>query len=233
MDSRYSTVILLDTADRNLALRHTPILQLDQREPFLPSRLGVTVFRCAVESLSFPRTVMIPERAAYVIEYAIWWDWDIWHLYELEHVWVAVDQASRVVAVEGSRHGRVYRFSHWEMKGAHPLLYAQPGKHALAPDPQHFSRWRTIFACTAAAGIMGLLVKSRFAGTISSSRTIDRAIRRHLRQFAFVPSFQFNREFRFPSEAVTSWEELREYIPKRVRAVINELLGTELAKRAE
>ena len=85
-----------------LARRHVPILRLDRREPFLPSRVGVTVFWEPGESPSFPRMVTVPRGADCVIEYAIWWDWDIQHLYELEHVWVAVEKGGRVVAVEAS-----------------------------------------------------------------------------------------------------------------------------------
>jgi hypothetical protein len=40
--------------------------------------------------------------AALAIEYAIWWDWDIGHLYELEHVWVYLDADRQVIRGEAS-----------------------------------------------------------------------------------------------------------------------------------
>ena len=86
--------------DLDLARRHAPILLFDAREPFLPSAAGYTVFHTAdAASSSFPRYVRIEAPAVLAIEYALWWDWDIQHLYELEHVWVMLDAAGTVVAV--------------------------------------------------------------------------------------------------------------------------------------
>ncbi len=101
--------------DLALAARYAPILHFDREEPFLPSFAGYTIFRQDADSASFPRRVTLRPRfpriderdareiaglfpdgrlpevpditAAVVIEYAIWWDWDIQHLYELEHAW--------------------------------------------------------------------------------------------------------------------------------------------------
>lgn len=223
----------LSEADLQLALRHSPILRLDRREPFLPSRVGVTVFREAGESPSFPRTVVLPRGADYVLEYAIWWDWDIQHLYELEHVWIAAEEAGRVVAVEASWHGILHRFPHWRMEETHPILYVQPGKHAFAPDPYHFPRWGTWYACTVGAGAMGLIVKDMFASSFARSERIDHVVKRHLQRLAFVPSFRFTLEVRFPPEAFTDWEGLKGYIPERVRAVVTELLERSKLRREE
>ena len=210
--------------EQKLAHRHAPILRLDRREPFLPSRAGVTVFWEPGESPSFPRMVTVPRGADCVIEYAIWWDWDIQHLYELEHVWVAVERGGRVVAVEASWHGILHRFPHWRMQDTHPVLYCQPGKHAFAPDPYHFPRWGTWYACTVGAGAMGLLVKDMFTEALTPREEIDRVIRKNLRRFAFVPTFRFTKEVKLPPEAFTDWEALRAYIPERVKAVVTELL---------
>jgi putative hydrolase of the HAD superfamily len=214
----------LDETSLKLALRHSPILKMDRREPFLPSRAAVTVFSEPDESPSFPRTVTIPRGADYVIEFAIWWDWDIQHLYELEHIWIAVEKGGRVVAVEASWHGILHRFPHWRMDGTHPVIYSQPGKHAFAPDPYHFPRWGTWYACTIGAGAMGLLIKDIFTEELTATEIVDHVIRRHLRRFAFVPSFRFTREVKLPPEAFTSWEGLKHYIPERVKAVLTELL---------
>src|SRR5689334_11010671 len=91
-----------DAADYDLARRHAPRLRFDRSEPFLPSVVGYTVFRQAGQSPSFPREVTLPARAALAIEYAIWWDWDIQHLYELEHIWVYLDAGEQIVAVDAS-----------------------------------------------------------------------------------------------------------------------------------
>lgn len=223
----------LDETSLKLALRHSPVLRMDRREPFLPSRAAVTLFSEPTESPSFPRTVTIPPGADYVLEFAIWWDWDIQHLYELEHVWIAVEKGGRVVAVEASWHGILHRFPHWRMVDTHPVIYSQPGKHAFAPDPYHFPRWGTWYACTVGAGAMGLLVKDMFVEALTPTDDIDRAIKGYLRRFAFVPSFRFTKEVHLPPEAFTSWRELKGYIPERVKAVVTELLERGRIRRDE
>lgn len=215
----------LEEALLKVALRHSPILYMDRREPFFPSRVAVTFFSSPTASPSFPRVITIPQGADYVVEFAIWWDWDIQHLYELEHVWVAAEEGGKVVAVEASWHGTFHRFPHWKMESTHPVVYCQPGKHAFAHDPSHFPRWSTWYACTIGAGSMGLLVKDMFAEVLTATATEDtnRLIRKYLRQCAFVPTFRFTKKVVFPPEIFTDWESLRTYIPERVKAVISEL----------
>src|SRR5205809_292705 len=93
---------------RGLAARYAPIILFDQREPFLPLAAGYTLFHIDAPSPSFPRTITLcaADRppAQLVIEYAIWWDWDIQHLYELEHAWVYVDATGHVIHAEASWH---------------------------------------------------------------------------------------------------------------------------------
>ena len=91
--------------DTALARAHAPLIHFDAAEPFLPLAAGYTVFRANAPSPSFPRTIELPEGAALAIEYAIWWDWDIEHLYELEHVWVYLDEAGNLLAADASWHG--------------------------------------------------------------------------------------------------------------------------------
>src|SRR5262245_37989710 len=84
------------TSDFELAARHAPILFFDHEEPFRPSRVGYSVLREPADSPVDPRRRLdgpTPLRfdlsgLEAVIEYGIWWDWDIQHLYELEAVWV-------------------------------------------------------------------------------------------------------------------------------------------------
>ena len=80
-----------DGSDLDLAACFAPILLLDSREPFRPQAVGYTIFRKNGTSASFPRQVELTSSgysADLVIEYAVWWDWDINHLYELEHLWI-------------------------------------------------------------------------------------------------------------------------------------------------
>src|SRR6476659_1354011 len=95
-----------DPAARALAARYAPIILFDLREPFLPLAAGYTLFRADAPSPSFPREITLGATdhppAELVIEYAIWWDWDIQHLYELEHAWVYLDAARQVINAEAS-----------------------------------------------------------------------------------------------------------------------------------
>ena len=90
-----------------------PRIRFDVKEPFLPSVVGYTVFRENGASASFPRDIVLPVGTYTIIEYAIWWDWDIQHLYELEHIWLYLDADDKVVASDASWHG-----------GMHPMLDA-------------------------------------------------------------------------------------------------------------
>lgn len=223
----------LDPKTLELALQHAPILKFDRNEPFFPSCVGVTLFLKPSRSPSFPRTVVIPAEAEYVLEYAVWWDWDIQHLYELEHIWVGVGKSGQVITVEGSWHGTYRSFKNWQEEDGHPIIYSQPGKHAFASDPKDFPRLRTWLACTAWAGNMGLLVKDMFAEPLRplKSRRTDQLIRGYLRHFAFEPSFRFDKEVRFSQQMIVSWDEMRIYIPQRIKAVIAELLKSEESRK--
>ena len=101
-----------DPQTLDLVARNAPILYFDAREPFLPLAAGYTLFTGDGPSPSFDRIVELrPEdrpAAALAIEYAIWWDWDIHHLYELEHAWVYLDSKGFPVRLEASWHGKYY-----------------------------------------------------------------------------------------------------------------------------
>ena len=104
----------------------------------MPLAAGYTIFRASGPSLSFSRgrTVDVQPPVRMAIEYAIWWDWDIGHLYELEHIWVFVDEDGRVGALEASWHGGYHDMSlsgHLALDGDHPVVFSEPGKHAFAP----------------------------------------------------------------------------------------------------
>src|SRR5512145_2545840 len=141
-----------------LAARHAPVLYFDTREPFLPLAAGFTVFTTDGPSPSFNRPIELrPEDlppAALAIEYAIWWDWDIHHLDELEDVWVYIGDNGETVRVEGSWHGKFYEIPP-RVEGGHVVLLSEPGKHALAPHPSWFAERAGQFR----------RVETRFVGT--------------------------------------------------------------------
>ncbi|WP_449394865.1 hypothetical protein [Devosia riboflavina] len=72
------------TADIELARRLAPVIRFGDNEPFLPSRVGISVLTAPGRSPSATLDITFEPGVAKVVEYAIWWDWDIQHLYELE-----------------------------------------------------------------------------------------------------------------------------------------------------
>lgn len=217
--------------DLALAQRHAPRVFFDHREPFLPLAAGYTVFRAKAESLSFPRTISLSEGTAAVIEYAIWWDWDIQHLYELEHVWVHLDADDHIVAVEASTHGELVMMTRDD--GSLPVdengrveLYSEPGKHAFAPSASwlHNLTDYTRLRCGERAGSGGVLVNDMFRAQIGPlSKADHRLARRWLQCRRFEPAFMFDQVADLRSAAVAPWPALRAWIPGRVREWIDHL----------
>lgn len=211
-------------ADYRLALRHAPLLCFDRHEPFLPLALGYTVFRADAPSPSFPRAVTLPPGADLAIEYAIWWDWDIQHLYELEHIWVYLDAAGRVIKAEASWHGlyneMVDENGQPPLEGGRLVLYSESGKHAFAPTP-HWLYDRADLTrrhCTTLAGVMGLHVTEVFETSLRRKRNplVNGLVLTLLRRHAFTPSFIYDRVFDLRETMVVSWPSLAVWIPQRV-----------------
>jgi glycerophosphoryl diester phosphodiesterase len=210
--------------DYALALRHAPYIRFDAREPFLPSIVGYTVFRAAAPSPSFPRLIELPPEAATVIEYAVWWDWEIQHLYELEHIWVYLDADERVVAADASWHGGYHPML--DANGAVPMedgrvcVWSEPGKHAFAPS----SAWlidrapKTVDSCGRSSGKMGVHVTPLFKGIIHDRTPLnDRLVHTYLERLAFEPTFAFSQRFDLATAVFVPWETLFHWIPARVK----------------
>lgn len=212
--------------DIEVCVKYAPIIMFDEKEPFLPVRVGYTIFKDKIsQSPSFPREITLGDNEDFCIEYAIFWDWDIGHLYELEHVWVYVDKDQSVSKVEASWHGKFNLMENVEIKeNTHPVLYSQPGKHAFAPNPSWFEpREKFSLPCTQEAGIGGLLITKLFEGKMTKTLEDDEAVLSYLSRFSFVPSFNFNKEFRFDSSYFYPWEEVNDWIPKRVKEILEKI----------
>lgn len=87
-----------------IAKKYAPKIVMDNNEPFLPVLVGYTITDKPKLSPSFKRE-LIPPAGGIIIEYAIYWDWDIGHHYDLEHLWVHVSREGKVECFEGSAHG--------------------------------------------------------------------------------------------------------------------------------
>jgi len=239
---RDSVVSLLawpcDEGERALAALYAPILLFDSREPFEPIAAGYTLFRDDRVSPSSRYQVQLSRMgsapAHLCIEYAIWWDWDIGHLYELEHVWVYVDEDGRVVRAEASWHGEWHDMAMdgiLPLEGDHLVLCSQPGKHALAATPDAFESVRREAAgrseTSDLAGIEGLLITDVLGGRYAWTPLASTLARTHLQRHAFEPAWSFTRPFAFGPDVLVPWEALYAWIPDRL-AVWLDILESEI-----
>jgi len=224
-------------ADRDLAFRHFPVIAFDRMEPFLPSRVGYNVFRSPSDSrVDYKRKLSKPCAIDFgladldcVIEYGIWWDWDIEHLYELEVAWIYLDGSGGYIRVEASWHGEYNAMlvdGRIPTRDGRPLLFSQPGKHAFAASPEAFRPKEKYAApCSTEAGSMGLLVTPLFEGRITKNPDRDQLAREYLKAKAFIPSFEFVKECRMPRQAFLCWDKLEQWIPVRIEEILSRLAG--------
>ncbi len=216
---------------RDLAAKYAPVIRFDRNEPFLPLAVGYTIFRADADSPSFPRHIELAGDghgpAALAIEYAIWWDWDIGHLYELEHSWTYVGADGSVVFAEASWHGG---YSSTVIEDGsiplapgsrtHPLIFSQPGKHAFTPKPEMLVEMadKSAESCGPRAGAGGLWVTPLFEGILDLRKNaqVDALVAAYLRRKAFVPASIWDKEFPVTRELLIPWPTLFAWVPQRM-----------------
>ncbi|MBC2775081.1 HAD hydrolase-like protein [Rhizobium sp. AQ_MP] len=220
-------------ADHGLATRHRPILHLDLNEPFAPVAIGYTLYREPAKSVSSKFQIR-PGRGT-VIEYAIWYDWDIQHLYDLEHVWVHLDADGAVVRVEASRHGARLKMRRSDgsvpLQGARPAVFVEPGKHAHWPCPKAMREQAGALVdamCGPFAGEEGIHLSNLFsnAGLISASRYEIRLARLFLKRAAFKPVWRFAELPVAAEPALVPWRRLKSWVPQRFASLAASLPKT-------
>ena len=226
-DARSAVPALPTPSDLALARQLAPRIRFARNEPFFPSKVGVTVLDAPRQSPSAPLAITFEPGVAKVVEYAIWWDWDIQHLYELEHVWLKLDDNDAIVGVDASAHGKLYPMVLAD--GALPLedervtLYSVPGKHAFhaSADPILERRdWLTA-SCTSMTSAGHVLINHMFKEAFATLTAEDhRAVRRHLQNSAFMPAFDFSAAFDLSTVDHISWPDLHAFICQRVPQVL-------------
>ena len=220
-------------SDHELALSHAPYILFDRKEPFFPSVVGYSVFRENAASASFPRIIQLNNKIVIAIEYAIWWDWDIQHLCELEHIWVYIDRDGKLVDAEASWHGGYHQMldekQQVPMQGSRLSLHSEPGKHAFAPSP----RWllqrkaKTLASNGVHAGKMGVHVTPLFEGIIrDDTPQNDRLVHTYLESQQFEPTFTFTNRFDLRRATFVPWQHLFQWIPDRIGAWTEHLRAT-------
>ena len=183
-----------------------------------------------MRSDSFPKRMVKPEDSGFVIEYALFWDYDIQHMYDLEHLWVWVAPDGKVTRAEGSFHGKYLTLWEPDMPfaktpdGNRVHAFCQPGKHAFLPDGQLFRLipgWQE--SCNSLSG-GEVLVGGPFAGAYAPTEEDDRRCAAYIRaNLAFTPTLTFD-EGNIPSEdMLCPWPELKAWIPGRIAELCREL----------
>ncbi|NQX58119.1 hypothetical protein [Paenibacillus qinlingensis] len=210
--------------DLALVQSYAPQLLFDRLEPFYPVRVGVTIFDQDGPSPSFRRVISFESdtRIEKVIEYAIYWDYDIEHLYELEHVWIYVGYDGSVINCECSFHGKYFkgllkdRSNLSENNPTQVVLYSQPGKHAFSPLLTMLELVPNLNTCTyETAGSAGLLVPDMLRDHMMTDKETDQLVERYLQTLRFRPTMEFI-EFTWDESVFVPWSELLQEIPKRV-----------------
>lgn len=204
-----------------LALAHLPVILFDEKEPFPVELVGYTVFRESGKSPSSPRMITVGEKnRALCIEYAVYFDYDIQHLYDLEHIWVYLDEEGKTVDCECSFHGMYLRA--WgvsrEILGddGRVRLYSQPGKHAMMPSPELFHLFLEFQeSCGKTAGKDGILDPGFLKGFPEFTEEESRKTERYIKErYSFIPSEKYQ-----PvnlAEKLLPWAETAAEIPGRI-----------------
>ncbi len=206
--------------DRDIALSYLPHLYMDTRDPFTLDGVGYTVLRESGESPSFKRNIALRKGVAFCVEYAMYFDFDIQHLYDLEHIFVYVGENGEVADIEASYHGQYLKNminGLPVLRGTHPLLYCQPGKHAFLPAAEYFNLQTGLYTCcNEDAGDMGFLAAWTLDGRLTTDEATDAAVHAYIkRHFAFTPSMEFIlRET--PESIVMPWPQLKEVMIARL-----------------
>lgn len=208
--------------------KYSPYIYFDENEPFFPVKIGYSIFDKPGKSKSFKRKIEWgDETSDFAIEYAIYWDYDIQHLYELEHVWVYIDKNGDLADAEASFHGNYFKALLKDRSNiedeTHIRVYSQPGKHAFLPKPEYFELIPDLYTATyEKAGNSGLIVTSIFKGIYETNDDINKMVEHYLKSFKFKPAMKF-KKYVIPDDIYITWDELFVEIPRRIADRLEEI----------
>ena len=218
----------MKNVDPDICMTYSPYIYFDHNEPFFPEKVGVSILDKPSSSPSFARSLSFDhENLDFIIEYTYYWDFDIQHLYELEHVWVYVGKDGSVIDCEASTHGKYLKGLLSDRSNliddTHVKLYSQPGKHAFSPIKELFELLPDLYTCTGRdAGKMGLLVNELYKGVIHTDREKDRIVYEYLQTQRFTPSLEFQKH-EIPRSMYLPWEQLKREIPGRISYILSKM----------
>ncbi|WP_319568027.1 HAD family hydrolase [Cohaesibacter marisflavi] len=213
----------IDAATALLARQLAPILLCDKLEPFEPAVVGISHLKRGETSPSFKHMnpfTRAPNRTFSILEYAIWWNGDIQHLYELDHVWIYLNENNTPIHITASAHGEMIDISQSNWQDRQIRLFCEPGKHALAPTSAEIiakQDWLND-VCTNPDKIIGFEIPAEFTDHMSFLSPYDDFLAHDfLRKKCFTPSYSFEKSFDLSKVPFVSWGELEILIPRLLR----------------
>lgn len=212
--------------DIGVVKKYAPHIYYDEKEPFYPLRIGYTILYESTFSPSFNRYIKIRD-TDFVIEYAIYWDFDIQHLFDLEHIWVHIDNKGNIVDCEASFHGKYIKALLKDRSNiedeTHIRLYCQPGKHAFMPKGEYFHMIPNMYEVNdEKAGIDGLIVTEIGRGRYETNEKINKMVESYLKSYRFKPSMEFQKKT-ITDDMYVTWEELYIEIPELIKNKLEEI----------
>ncbi len=215
--------------DYDIAKTNLPEIMFCENEPFMPDKIGYQIHRTTSLSNTFAtkKNIVIGDDVSLCIEYQIYWHYDITHMFDLEHIWVYLNEKGSIVNAECSFHGRCINalLNNGENIVDNKLvLYSQPGKHAFASSLylfEVFPEFKDVtFAC---AGEDGLATIFYDDGKYKQCPYIDRLVTEHMKQFAFVPSQNYVKHCLDEFELLP-WEDLKKSFVPMVDSLLDSLI---------
>ena len=212
--------------DYELVLQYAPRVHFDHNETIPLRAVGYTLTREPMHSDSFPKRHLLPPKGGFTIEYAYYWDYDIQHMYDLEHTWVNVNAEGKVVGAEGSFHGGFIPMYAPQLRapdGTHVHADSQPGKHAFALSGQMFRILPDWQVCCNRQAAGTILVGGPFGGAYAPTEKDNELANRYVREhLTFEPTMVYDQD---PPADVPymPWPELKAKIPTWIRAEIERL----------
>lgn len=209
-----------------LALKFAPHFYADEKEPFPIRKVGYAVLNKPGDSPSFMRKIRFRPGVGQVIEYGVFWDFDIQHMYDLEHVWIYLDEDGNFFDAESSIHGTFINCWHLHKKledSTHLPVYLQPGKHAILPDPQLSKLFGNFMACCDENAGGGMLENELFRGRLPRDAELNARIKEHIcANYRFTPTMNYVSS-PVADEDYIPLQELFDYIPARISFLLDEL----------
>ena len=211
--------------DLDMARRYRPRVHMDRAETIPLRAVGYTVFHETGASRSFPKRQILVSQGA-VVEYAFFWNYDVEHMYDLEHIWVYVAPDGEIQGAEGSYHGKYLNLlvpgfpGTLAPDGDHVQAFCQPGKHAMLASGEMTRLYPGWDRCCREPGGPVLIGNPFCAAYAPSGQDLfvpseaDNArSKRYLReQLAFEPTLDFSESI-VPTALLLSWDALYEKIP--------------------